>query len=150
MAVGGAEVVFIFLFLSLFIGAITTYVLSRMPFDIPYTVVVFAIGMIFSTALQNPNKHDLLKLSMEMWDKIDPHLIFYIFLPALLFGEAMSLSFHQVRSAFISASLIAGPGAVFGTFALASLVHYSLPYGWSWDTCFVLGAILSATDPVGK
>jgi NhaP-type Na+/H+ or K+/H+ antiporter len=89
-----SEVIFVFLFLSLTIGALTTYVLSRITIDIPYTVVLFSIGIALSTIAQSP-------------------------------------------------------GAIFGTFSLAVLVKYTLPYGWSWDTCFVLGAILCATDPVG-
>jgi hypothetical protein len=31
------------------------------------------------------------ELSVQSWEKIDPELLLYLFLPALLFGEAMSL-----------------------------------------------------------
>lgn len=31
------------------------------------------------------------EVSIQSWEKIDPELLLYLFLPALLFGEAMTL-----------------------------------------------------------
>ena len=147
-----AQDILCFLFFSLFIGAFITYLLSRSGTELPYTVVVFAFGVIISIGfrLSEQNSNNTLKESIIMWDEIQPDLILFIFLPALLFGEAMSLNFHHVRGAFWSAVLLAGPGAIFGTFSIAVVAKYILPYGWSWGLCFVFGAILCATDPVGK
>jgi hypothetical protein len=44
--------------------------------------------------------------------------------------------------------LLAGPGSLLGTFLFAACAKYMMPYNWSWDVCYVLGAILCATDPV--
>eukprot|EP01031_Cornospumella_fuschlensis_P028472 gene28472-34369_t len=60
-----------------------------------------------------------MKESLDRWDHIPPDLILFVFLPALLFGEAMSLNFQHVKGAVTNASILAGPGAVFGTFAIA-------------------------------
>ncbi len=144
------EVGLVFLFFALFAGALITYLLSRMSTELPYTVVVFAFGAIISGIFNSITKEDTLNRSILLWDNFEPHLILYVFLPALLFGEAMSLNFHHVRGAFGSALLLAGPGAIFGTFAVGAIAKWFLPYNWPWNLCFVFGSILCATDPVGK
>ena len=40
------------------------------------------------------------------------------------------------------------PGVLLGTGAIAVLVRYTFPYGWTWTESLLLGAILAATDPV--
>lgn len=138
----------VFLFLTFFIGAVITYVLSRYAQVLPYTVVVFATGAFCSFAFQLLGKHDVLKESVEMWDNMEPELILFMFLPALLFGEAMMLNFHHVRGAVGPAAVLAGPGALFGAFVMAAAAKFTLPYGWDWTLCLVFGTILCATDPV--
>jgi NhaP-type Na+/H+ or K+/H+ antiporter len=96
------------------------------------------------------NDNDVLKQSEKMWNGMEPELLLFMFLPALLFGEAMSLNFHHVRGAVIPAAILAGPGALFGAFFMALLVKYLLPYNWDWSLCLLFGCILCATDPVGK
>lgn len=140
--------VLVFLFLSIIIGAVVTYLLSRFAPDLPYTVVLFIIGCIVGVSLGNENDH--FSISSRMWDSIDPKLLLFVFLPALLFGDAMSLSYHHVKGAINQALLLAGPGSVFGTFATAGLAKVWLPYRWNWTLCFLFGAVLCATDPVGK
>jgi NhaP-type Na+/H+ or K+/H+ antiporter len=84
-----------------------------------------------------------------LWGNIDATLILFIFLPALIFGEAMSLNFHRVKEALLSSIILAGPGSIIGTFLLGSLVKYCLFVTWNWTVCFLVGAVLCATDPVG-
>src|SRR3989442_1646818 len=60
----------------------------------------------------------------------------------------MNLNVHHLKQTVISATLLAGPGSVFGTVILAILSKYILPYDWSWELCLTFGAILCATDPV--
>ena len=35
--------------------------------------------------------------SVTMWANIDPDIMLYVFLPPLIFGEAMSLNWHHVQ-----------------------------------------------------
>jgi NhaP-type Na+/H+ or K+/H+ antiporter len=143
-----SQIALCFLFFALLVGALLTYLLSRSGTELPYTVAVFAFGVIVAAGFRFVSEKDTLKQSIVMWDNFEPHLILFIFLPALLFGESMSLNFHHVRSAVWSSLLLAGPGAVFGTFAIGVVAKYVLPYNWSWSLCFVFGSILCATDPV--
>lgn len=85
-----SQLLILFLFLGTFLGAITTQVLTRYAPGVPYTVVVFIEGLILAALCDN---FDLghLKESVDAWSKIDSELIFFIFLPVLVFGEAMSL-----------------------------------------------------------
>lgn len=60
----------------------------------------------------------------------------------------MTLNPHHVHGSFLSAVLLAGPGALLGMYMVAGLSYASLPFGWSWNLCCLFGAILCATDPV--
>lgn len=70
----------------------------------------------------------------------------YVFLPALIFEGARRLHPPTMRRAWAAITLLAVPG-VLGTAAIIAMcVHYvgHLP----WISALLLGAILSATDPV--
>lgn len=139
-----------FLFIALFCGAVITYTLSRLKSDLPYTVIVFLFGILVSFCIQFVSDRDTLKQSIHMWDNIDPHLILYLFLPALLFGEAMRLNPHQFKSALPSVLILAFPGAMFSAGFIAVAARFALPYDWAWSLCMILGAILCTTDAVGE
>lgn len=141
------EMVLCFLFVGLSIGSITTYCLSRYAQNIPYTVVLFIWGIVLSQATIQLDLA-LLGESIRDWQHIDPHLLLFVFLPALLFGEAMSLNIHHLKLTFFSALLLAGPGSVYGAMVLGALTKVIVPYGWGWGLCFTFGSILCATDPV--
>lgn len=70
----------------------------------------------------------------------------FIFLPVLIFGEAMNLNWHHVMSGLSQSLLLAWPGAVFGALLMAVASMYLMD--WSFSTACIFGAILSATDPV--
>ncbi len=142
-----SEVVICFLFVATAIGAVVGYLLSRFAPALPFTLVMFIIGVLLALWEQYTDFH-VLGESIDQWSHISPHLILYIFLPALLFGEAMQLKFHHVKSTFSPAAVLAGPGALLGTYLTAWLCDAILPYDWSWNFYLVFGSILCATDPV--
>jgi NhaP-type Na+/H+ or K+/H+ antiporter len=86
--------------------------------------------------------------SVEMWQSINPHLLFYAFLPALLFGDVMKLKVQLVTVCAGQIFLLACPGVLVGTALTGAFAKYLLPYDWPWSICFVFGSILAATDPV--
>jgi NhaP-type Na+/H+ or K+/H+ antiporter len=83
-----------------------------------------------------------------MWENIDPHLVFFTFLPVLVFGDAMNFNPHIFNKCFGQVMILAVPGVVLGTVLTAGVAMYILPYGWDLPVSFAFGAILSATDPV--
>ena len=70
----------------------------------------------------------------------------YLFLPALIFEAAWNLDFRLMRRAWKPIALLAVPGVVLTAGLIAACVHYF--GGFDWRSALVLGAILSATDPV--
>ena len=78
--------------------------------------------------------------------EIPPEVIFVVFLPPLLNAAAFSSSPLDLRAHLRAITLLA-VGLVFATtFAVAAVAHFVI--GFSWPVAFVLGAILSPTDPV--
>ncbi len=81
------ENLFIFMFFGIALGAILTHVLSRIKWlRLPYTVVIFLCGLFTSIIIDKVWAHKF-GASVTMWNRIDPEMILYIFLPLLLFGE---------------------------------------------------------------
>ena len=67
-----------------------------------------------------------LSKSLRAWGRIDPHLLLYAFLPILLFGDAMSVNTHLLWQKLPHVLILAGPGVVLGTFALAAFAYLPL------------------------
>lgn len=86
--------------------------------------------------------------SVYAWKNMDADLILFLFLPPLLFGEAMHLNWHHVKGTFWQCVLLAGPGVLLGAALTAAFIKYLLPFEWSWLLCLVFGSIVTATDPV--
>lgn len=143
----------LFLFGGLTIGSLILMLHERFLQNIPFTVLLFMAGFLIALVHNLKPAHHFLTWtswydSVAMWKAINPHLLFYVFLPALVFSEAMRLNKQLVKSCFWQILLLAGPGVLIGTAMLGTFSHYVLPYGWDWPICLVIGSILSATDPV--
>lgn len=113
----------------------------------PYTAVLLILGGIFGTIDYHGNL-GILGDSMEWWINIPGELILYVFLPALIFADTMTINVHLFKKSFVQAVLLAGPGLALGAFLTALVGKYVFPYDWSWAVSMTLGSILAATDPV--
>eukprot|EP00434_Breviolum_minutum_P016949 symbB.v1.2.014952.t1/scaffold1105.1/size137425/3 len=146
-------VVLLVFFGSIALGALSMLFLDRYAPAVPYTVAMFLAGVVFAcwhwsrTPESKFSWHTWFR-SVEKWEGINPHLLFYCFLPPLIFSEAMKLNVRLVRKCFAQVFLMACPGVLLGTFLVASVARYILPYNWSWPVSLTFGAVLSATDPV--
>ena len=133
------------------LGTIFNYLSSRFHFlqHVPYTSFVMVMG-IFLGAMHRGTDCGLeyLSLSIHMWGEINSHLLLYVFLPLLLFADSMNLNLHLVWQTLIQCLLLAIVGVVIGTVLTAVVAKNILPYNWTWHQCFMVGSILSATDPV--
>lgn len=76
-----------------------------------------------------------------------PNLVFFVFLPPLLFSSAWQLSWSAFRAELRPISFLAIGCVLFSLVLVAAITHYVLP-GFGWGPAFVLAAIISPTDAV--
>ncbi|MEJ7718166.1 MAG: Na+/H+ antiporter [Thermoleophilaceae bacterium] len=78
--------------------------------------------------------------------QLEPDLVFFLFLPPLLYAGAFFSSPRDLRKNAWPISKLALGLVVASIVAVAVVAHLVVP-GLSWTTAFVLGAIVSPTDP---
>lgn len=142
-------VVLLFLFVGLALGVIIEQFMTRTKSlsTLPFTVVLFCLGLVMAT-ISKSHFGDEFNASLHDWIHIDADLMLFVFLPPLIFGEAMSLQWHHIRTALPQCLWLAGPGVLLGTGILGMFTKLVLPYHWSWLLCLLYASILSATDTV--
>ena len=143
----GSGLIVLFIAVSQILGSVINEVLLRLKIPIPYSVVLLIIGMTLQYIEISQDNH--LGASIAEAASINPHMVFLIFLPVLLFESAFSINYHIMFRSINQAFLLAGPGVIISTLLTASLTKWLLSvYNWDWSVCLMFGAILSATDPV--
>ncbi|MGB1108922.1 MAG: cation:proton antiporter [Gammaproteobacteria bacterium] len=111
----------------------------RMP--IPFTVLLVIIG----AGLGEGARH-VHWLEPLVHFRLSPELVFFIFLPALIFESALNLNVRQLMRDLAPVMVLAVPALLFSTFVIG--------YGTAWitglpiGTALLFGALISATDPV--
>jgi CPA1 family monovalent cation:H+ antiporter len=101
---------------------------------VPYPVMLVLGGLVIGLVPGLPSP------------KIDPDVIFFVFLPPLLYAAAISVSAAELRDNWLAISLLA-IGLVLVTIAAVAAVANAV-LGIPWAAAFVLGAVLGPTDPV--
>jgi len=131
------------------LGILSFFFLTHYLNWLPYTAVMFLLGTCMGVAtvrLQNENQ--LNSSILDFWIPIDSELLLNVFLPGLVFKDAVSLNVHLLQVSLWQCLNFAFP-LVLGGAALTALVAYFIfPYDWSWNLSMTFGSILAATDPV--
>ena len=78
---------------------------------------------------------------------LEPELVFFGVLPPLLYGAAFFTSLRDLRANMKPIGLLA-VGLVVATTVGVAVVAHAFIDGLSWASAFVLGAIVSPTDPL--
>jgi NhaP-type Na+/H+ or K+/H+ antiporter len=138
----------LFPFFSLVLGVVVSAVLSRWVRWLPPPAVLFLLGTAMGGAAINQSGTNLLDVSMLQWTDIDSELLLVVFLPGLVFGDALAINVHLFARAFWTVLILAFPAVLAGTALTACFAYWGLPYQWPFSLCLTLGVILSATDPV--
>ncbi|CAK9016433.1 Sodium/hydrogen exchanger 7 (Na(+)/H(+) exchanger 7) (NHE-7) (Protein SALT OVERLY SENSITIVE 1) [Durusdinium trenchii] len=132
-------------------GMTITHITSRCPRlgIIPYTVALLIVGYCIGFLdIETGGGLGTLSQSISLWIAMDPHLLLFAFLPVLLFGDAMSIVWHDFQRTAAQCVLLAGPGVLIGTALMYLVAKYIFPFGWSDFECAAFGSVLAATDPV--
>lgn len=78
---------------------------------------------------------------------LPPDLVFIFFLPALLYWEAVKVSYRDLRSSILPVLSLA-VGLVLTTIAAVAVVAHTVLPGFTWALAFVLGSVVGPTDEV--
>jgi len=122
----------IFLLLLLFIAVFAG---AARRLRVPYPIFLTIIGGILGLLPIFPN------IALE------PNLVFFVFLPPLLFAAGWRLSWREFRANFSRIMRLAVGLVVFTILALILSRRQILP-GFDWHAALLLGAIIGATDAV--
>ncbi len=100
---------------------------------VPYTVALVVLGLIAAEVLQDQHF------------EISPEVVLVVLLPGLLFDAAFRIDFGDLRKSIAGVVVLAAPGVVISAGVVALVLN--LATGMRFDLAFVIGAMVSATDP---
>jgi NhaP-type Na+/H+ or K+/H+ antiporter len=154
----GTEFFMLFFLVMLLIGCIARlgleYINNALGIKIPSSVMLLTIGMLIGfltwegIVTSEGEPKEMLTLSLVMWTWMDPRVILFLFLPALIFESSMSTDYYIFRQQLVSGMMLAGPGMLIQILLIALWAMYCFPYDWGLTESLLFGSILSATDPV--
>ena len=133
----------LFLFVALFIGQIMK--IFSLKTKIPYTSLITIIGLFLGIFSQNLGRFGE---AIQVWSRINPHLLLLVFLPALIFESAFKSDWHIFKVEMPQVLVMAGPMVIGATVLSAMMMRYILWYDIPWSSALLYGSIISATDPV--
>jgi len=115
-------------------------------FGLPDAVTLVAFG---ASARVLADRIDVLAPLGEM--VVTPSVVFFVFLPTLVFHSAFSLDARALRENLAPTLALAIPGLLLSTAVIGGIMYWSGPmFGLhlGWPEALLLGSILSATEPV--
>jgi CPA1 family monovalent cation:H+ antiporter len=115
--------------------AVATLLAVAPALRIPYPILLVLGGLVLGLVPGMPEF------------ELEPELVFFGILPPLLYSAAFFTSLRELRSNVQPIGLLA-IGLVLATTVGVAVVAHELVDGLSWSSAFVLGAIVSPTDPI--
>lgn len=119
----------------LLFGVVAASVLMARKLALPYPIVLVLVGLILSFVPHLPEV------------KLDPNIVFYFFLPPLLYPAALFTSWRDFRRELRAILLLAIGLVLFTMVVVACATHWLIPQ-IPWAAAFALGAIVSPPDAV--
>ncbi|EAU53583.1 cation:proton antiporter [Mariprofundus ferrooxydans] len=108
---------------------------------LPFTILLVLVGIGLNSL------HDVYPgFSIFHALKISPDMILYVFLPALIFESSYNLNARRLVHNIGPVLTLAVPGLLISTFTIGCILWWATAIPFSM--ALLLGAILSATDPV--
>jgi CPA1 family monovalent cation:H+ antiporter len=115
--------------------AVATLLAIAPALRVPYPILLVVGGLVIGVLPGMPEF------------ELPPELVFFGVLPPLLYGAAFFTSLRDLRASARPIGLLAIGLVVVTTVGVAVVAH-ELVDGLSWGSAFVLGAIVSPTDPL--
>jgi Na+/H+ antiporter len=117
------------------LGAVTVLAGAARRIGVPSPIVLVVCGLLVGIVPGLPEF------------ELDPDLIFFVFLPPLVYGAGFNSSPRDLRAQARRIGVLAIGLVAAATVAVAVAMKLIVP-GFGWAEAFVLGAILAPTDPV--
>lgn len=116
---------------------------------LPFTVILVVVGIVLANTFENGPGF----LRPIAGYRISSDIILYVFLPTLIFESAFNINARELRHNLLPILTLAIPGLLLST-ALIGIIVWIITSaifssGLPLPAALLLGAILSATDPVG-
>lgn len=131
-------------FLTLLLISIFTYIWSK-KIAIPYTVLLVFIWLLLVPISSIP------VFSFIDDFKLTPNILFYVFLPILLFESAYNINYKQLLANWKSIGTLAVFWLMLSASIVAILLYLLFPFFGlhiPFLVCLLFGSVISATDPV--
>jgi len=103
--------------------------------SVPYPIVLVVGGALFGFVPGLPDVN------------LDPEIVLLVFLPPLLYRASIFANFNDLRASVRSLTF-STVGLVLATMCAVALAAHALIPGLPWEAAFVLGAVVSPTDPL--
>jgi len=113
---------------------------------IPYTVVLVVVGIFLSLLAKNVDAFSFLNVL-----ELSPELVFYIFLPVLIFESAYNIKTLELKENAITISTLAIVSLIISAFTVGILLSFLFPavgIEFPFMVALLFGALISATDPI--
>ena len=104
---------------------------------VPEILLLVALG-----ALLGPSVLDVVDVPFE---SLGAQLMFTLGVSLILFYGGLTLSLPLLRKVWVSLGMLAVPGIVITTLIVGVAAHFA--FDLSWSSAFLVGAVLSPTDP---
>ncbi|QQS59754.1 sodium:proton antiporter [Candidatus Peregrinibacteria bacterium] len=144
------------LLIFLFVGGVLHLMSGKIR--IPFTMLLVLFGMLISffgnwgvdflMNLQGISQEDFTLQFLEHIGnfRLSPDIVFFIFLPILVFESSFNLRFSYLKQNLVAISVL----SIFSVLVSAGIISFVLHsfFGISWLTAIAFGIIISATDPV--
>jgi len=131
-------------FLFLLIISSFTYLLSK-KINFPYTVLLVIVWLL----LVPISYIDIFSFIDDF--KLTPDVLFYVFLPILLFEWGYNINYKLLLANWKSISALSIFWLIISWIIISVALYYALPLVWfdiPFLVCFLFWALISATDPV--
>jgi NhaP-type Na+/H+ or K+/H+ antiporter len=135
----------LFPFVMLAVGAGADALTHRIA--IPYTSLLLLIGSVVGYLMRDHWLGFLGDSAAGMAD-MDAHLLLFIFLPPLIFEAAYNIREEHFSRVAFAAITFAGPGLLISSGITSLFLRWFCYPDWNLYEAGLLGALLSATDPV--
>ena len=119
----------------LLFAIVAAAVLVARRFALPYPIVLVLVGLALSLVPRLPEV------------RLSPDIVFFFFLPALIYPAALFTSWRDFRRNLRPILLLAIGLVLFTTVAIGYVAHWFIPE-LPWAAAFALGAIVSPPDAI--